>query len=358
MSLKSTSQPLDALTDEFTPEETRQFYTMLGGHTLFESLRAAAKFDLFSLLSKRGSLTYQEIATELGIQEQPTRMLLLPLTMGGALKKEGYLYSNTRIAEKLLISDSPHSVKACIEWQHQIVFPAIRWFYESLQENRNVGLDEFEGDEPTLYQRLAHDPEREEVFQLAMQEISVQANKYLAESADFSSITHLVDVGGGNGTNAMKLATQWPHLEVTVFDSPTVCEIAKDNIREAGMSDRVHTHVGNCFLDEFPKDADCLLFSHFFTIWSPEKNQLLLKKSYDALPSGGKVMLFNMMQHDDQTGPWSAAIGSPYFLTLATGEGMLYTWQEYEDWMRSVGFADVKRLDLPKDHGTIIGTKS
>ena len=69
-------------------------------------------------------------------------------------------------------------------------------------------------------------------------------------------------------------------------------------------------------------------------------------------------MLFNMMQHDDETGPWSAAIGSPYFLALATGEGMLYTWQEYESWMHSVGFAQTERHELPKDHGVILGIKA
>ena len=345
-------------TTEFTPEENRQLYTMLGGHSLFACFRAASKFDLFSILSSRGKMTCGEIAKSLGIAIQPARIMLLPLVMGGALKKEGQYYSNTRLAESLLVRGAPDAINECIEWQQQIVYPAIQHLYEALQTNQNVGLKEFAGDEPTLYQRLVHDPKRERVFQNAMQEISVQANRHFAENVDFSEIQHLVDVGGGNGTNAMALASRWPHLRVTVFDSASVCEIAEANIAKAGMSDRVGTFVGNCFESEFPLDADCLLFSHFFTIWSPEKNQFLLKKSFDSLPSGGKVMLFNMMQHDDETGPWSAAIGSPYFLALATGEGMLYTWQEYESWMQSVGFAQTERHELPKDHGVILGIKA
>ena len=65
-----------------------------------------------------------------------------------------------------------------------------------------------------------------------------------------------------------------------------------------------------------------------------------------------------MMQRNDEQGPLTAAIGSPYFLTLATGEGMLYTWNEYEAWMRDAGFAHVKKHALPKDHGVVIGTKA
>ena len=83
----------------------------------------------------------------------------------------------------------------------------------------------------------------------------------------------------------------------------------------------------------------------------------MLKKCYDSLPSGGKVLIFNMMQRDNETGPLSAAVGSPYFLTLATGEGMLYSWSEYQRWMREAGFVDVKKQVLLRDHGVISGTK-
>ena len=182
-------------------------------------------------------------------------------------------------------------------------------------------------------------------------------NKYLADYVDFSDVNHVVDVGGGDGTNAMALVAKWPHLQVTVFDSPTVCEIAKQSVKKAGLSQQISTRPGDCFRDAFPKDADCFLFSHFFTIWSPEKDQLLLRKTYEALPSGGKVVLYNMMQNDSEDGPWAAAIGSPYFLAVATGEGMLYTWKEYETWMQAVGFSDVRRFRLPRHHGAISSRK-
>ncbi len=64
-----------------------------------------------------------------------------------------------------------------------------------------------------------------------------------------------------------------------------------------------------------------------------------------------------MMQHDNETGPISAAVGSPYFLSLATGLGMLYTWREYEAWMRKEGFISIERHRLLHDHGLIIGVK-
>jgi predicted O-methyltransferase YrrM len=334
-----------------------KLYPILGGHIYFQTLSAAVQLDLFSLLKQRGPLPLAEIANCLGIEPKPARILLLGCTTLGLLNKSGSMYANSEVADRLLVRDAPGNMVAVIQWQHFINYRAMYWFYDALKKNKNVGLNEFVGDEPTLYQRLAHDPKLEQIFQDAMEGISVQANAMLAQFVDFSRVRHLVDVGGGNGTNIIALARKYPHLRATVFDSPTVCRIAEENIRAAGLSARLGAVPGDCFEDEFPKDADCLLFGHFFTIWSEEENMAILKKCYKSLPAGGSVVIFNMMQSDNEDGPMSAALGSPYFLTIATGSGMLYTWNEYETWMRQAGFAEVLRQSLPRDHGAIIGKK-
>jgi hypothetical protein len=337
--------------------QVERLYLVFGGHIFFQTLRTAVKFGLFSLLAKDGPLTRQQIADRLGIQEQPARILLLGCTAVGLLRKRGGRYSNTYLASRLLVQGKPGNITSYVELEHLAMYKAMPWMYDAVRENRNFGLREFRGDEPTIYQRLAHYPEVEQIFQDAMQELSVQANADLARFVDFSQIKHVVDVGGGDGTNVIELVRHWPHLRATVFDSPTVCHIARQNMEASGLAHRVDAVPGDCFKDSFPPGADCLLFAHFFTIWSEEKDRWLLKKCFDSLPSGGKVIIFNMMQRDDETGPLSAAIGSPYFLTLATGEGMLYTWAEYERWMREAGFSSVQREVLLRDHGAIIGTK-
>jgi cyclopropane fatty-acyl-phospholipid synthase-like methyltransferase len=194
-----------------------------------------------------------------------------------------------------------------------------------------------------------------------MDSISQQANMLLAKYVDLSHIKNLLDVGGGSGTNIITLAKKYPQLRASVFDSPTVCKIAEEKIKSAGLSSRLGAVSGNCFTDEFPPGFDCILFAHFFTIWSEEKDRMLLKKCYKALPKGGSVILFNMMQTDDEDGPLTAAMGSPYFLTLATGEGMLYTMKEYASWMKEAGFKTVKKnllpTELPTGHGVVIGIK-
>lgn len=337
--------------------QLERLYLVFGGHIFFQTLRTAVRLGLFTLLAKEGPLTRQEIASRLGIAEQPARIVILGLTSVGLLKKRGSHYSNSYFARVLFDQDSPRNFTAYVELQHRVYYKGLYWMLDAVRDYRNVGLKEFAGDEPTLYQRLAHDPEVEQIFQESMQQMSLQANANMAAVIDLKGVRHLVDVGGGDGTNIIALARRWPQLRATVFDSPTVSEIARKNIAASGLSERLNAVAGECFADAFPKDADCLMFAHFFTIWSEKMDRELLKKCCDSLPSGGKVIIFNMMQHDDETGPLSAAVGSPYFLTIATGQGMLYTWREYESWMRDAGFQRVQRTSLPHDHGLIIGTK-
>jgi L-tyrosine C(3)-methyltransferase len=347
----------DLLEEVVFQEELDRFWLVLGGHIYFQTLSAASRLDLFTLLERQPGLTRSQIAKQLGVAEKPIRILLLGCTFLGLVQKVEGGYVNSRVAKLFLTEKSPKNIISFIELEHHIIYKPMHAFFDAIKANKNVGLHEYKGDEPTLYQRLAHYPELEKIFQDAMEDISIQANASFAQSVDLSHVRHLVDVGGGNGANIIQLARKHPTLRATVFDSPTVCQIARENIPAAGLADRLDAVPGNCFTDPFPKGADCFLFCHFFTIWTEEKDRALFKKAYEALPSGGTVMIFNMMQSDDEDGPWAAAMGSPYFLTVATGEGMLYTWKEYETWMRESGFTNVQRQSLPREHGVIRGTK-
>lgn len=192
-----------------------------------------------------------------------------------------------------------------------------------------------------------------------MSGLSKQANTFLPGAVDFGRYKHVVDAGGGDGTNAMAIASRHPGTRASVFDSPSVCEIAERNIDAAGLSDRVSAWRGDFFVDPLPPGADCVVFCHILTIWSMEKNRALLKRMYDQLPQGGAVVVFNMMGRDDDSGPLSTALGSPYFLAIATGEGMLHAGREYDDALKAAGFREIVRVpgNLPLDHGIIVGIK-
>lgn len=344
--------------EENSEIDLNQLVLIAGGHSAFQLLWAGVELELFTLLSQEPDLNLEQISERLGLQYYPCRVLLVGLTALGLIKKQELGYANALLTERMLVKGSPEYAGEILGWQAHIVYPGMMDFLDSLRQGTNVGLNNFMGNGKTLYERLVSHPKLEHVFQDAMSALSAQANAYLIQDVDFNQFTHIVDVGGGDGSNALALARKFPNLRVTVFDSPSVCEIAKSNIADAGLQDKVATCPGEMFTDPFPAGVDAILFSHIFTIWSLDNNLALLKKSYEALPEGGAVLIFGMMGADDDTGPLSTALGSPYFLAIATGEGMLYSWADYEELIHQAGFRSVERVDnMPLNHGVIIGTK-
>ena len=327
------------------------------GHTAFQLLWAGAQLNVFGTLSKNPGLKKEDIAARIGLEPQPARILLTGLTALKLLVKENDTYRNAAIVDQLLVPDNPQNMIDILGWQALIVYPGEMDFLESLRRNTNVGLRRFPGEENNLYQRLARDPELEKVFHAAMSSLSRSANAILAKSLDLSTSKHLVDAGGGDATTAIVLARAYPNLRLTVFDIPSVCELAKKNAEKAGVGDRVGVHAGDLFSTPFPAGVDTILFAHMMTIWSLERDTALLARAYQALPAGGRVVIFNMMGNDEEDGPLTTALGSPYFLSIATGQGMLYAWREYEECFAKAGFKRTQRVVLPRDHGALIGTK-
>jgi L-tyrosine C(3)-methyltransferase len=332
---------------------------ILGGHTAFALLSAGILLGAFNLLSRRPGLTEAEVQRELKLEAKPTRILVVGLLSLGMITREGEALMNVPLVEESLVDGKPGSLAPLFAWHARVVYPALADLVPSLQQNTNVGLRHFPGNGNTLYERLVSHPELEQLFQKAMSAHSQSTNAAMLEKFDFGKFKHVVDVGGGDGTNASALVNRFPNVRATVFDMPSVCAIASAKLEKAGLAGKVRTHAGNFLEDAFPREVDGVMFNHIMPIWSEQRNAMLLRKSYEVLASGGAVFIYNMMMRDDDLGPLTPAFGSLYFLALATGEGMLYRWKDYEGWLREAGFSRIERVEgLPFHHGLLVGWKS
>ena len=335
------------------------FLLVAQGHSAFQLLWSGVQLGLFDALSRHPGATAEQLRESLQLQPYPCRVLLIGLAALGLIVKADERFHNSAVAEKVLVRDKPDSMAPVLGWQADIVYPGLQDFLPSLRAGRNLGLSRFPGSGETLYERLVSHPELEQVFQDAMSALSRQANRLIVDAFDFGSFAHVVDAGGGDGTNAIALARRYPSLRVTVYDSESVCQIASEKIAAAGLADRVFTCVGNFLQDPFPAGVDAILFCHILTIWSMERNLDLLRKCWRSLPAAGAVVVFNMMGNDDDTGPIGTALGSPYFLAIATGEGMLHARKDYQQAMLEAGFTRVAEVGgLPLNHGMLVAHKN
>jgi ubiquinone/menaquinone biosynthesis C-methylase UbiE len=332
---------------ELTEQDENAILDLFLGMYYFQFLAAAVELDLFTLLSRSPGLTREELAGSLKLENHPTRILLLGCGAVGLLRKEGDRYFNTTGAERFFSKAHPANMVPAVRMANHIQFRPMARFAEALKANTNVGLQEIPGSAPNLYMRLGENPPLEKIFHEMMSLVSLGTAAFLAGAVDLSRHRKLLDVGGGEAVNAIALAGRWPDLHVTVLDLPTVAETTRARLTEQGMAERVTAVGGDCFTEELPGEFDAILFSRFLAIWSEEKVRSVLAKAARALPPGASLYVIDALQDDDEMGPPFVAHLCAYFLTLASGEGMIRTWTEWTCWLEEAGFKSFSRRPLP-----------
>ncbi|KUN95694.1 methyltransferase [Streptomyces caeruleatus] len=334
-----------------------RFHFLVNAPALFNAVATAVDLDIFGFLSRQGPAGFQEIHEQVDVPAHQLRVLLQGVCATGLLTRDEGRYANSAVAEDLLASDAEDSWSHILLGWRDIYYPAFGHMTMALRAGTNTALADHPGDEPTLYQRLSRNPELEAVFHRAMSAFTLRSVDALVARQEFSSVRHLLDIGGGDGTTSARLSDRYPDMRITVFDIPSVSRLAEDKTT-ARFGGQVALCPGDIFVDPFPQGADGVLFSHVLEIFSEDVILGQLKKAYDALPSGGRVFVYGYNVSDDETdGIFSARLGL-YFNVLASGQGMAYPAKDYEAWLSRVGFTDVRTATgLPYEHGLSMGVK-
>ena len=342
-----------------TEKHWKQLNELMNGYIYSQTLVSACNFDLFTLLSRKPGSVQEELCQSLGLSPYCTRVLMLAVCAVGLVRRDTETggYYNSDLAEKVLVSGSQYSMLPFIEFNHRIQQRCIGHFTESLKENRNAGLDEFPGQGRTLYERLAGYPELENLFQEGMGAYTRLSPKMI-DLSEFSGVQHLLDVGGGDGSNAVRLCQRFPALRVTILEKPSVTQIAKRTVIDSGLSERISCIELDMFADPWPQGCDAVLFSHVVEIFSPDKILSLYRKAYSSLPRGGTMFVWTIMANEFETAALQAAKSSIYFLSTASGEGMAYPAKDHEQFARDAGFKGVEHYGaMEVDHGALVAVK-
>jgi ubiquinone/menaquinone biosynthesis C-methylase UbiE len=332
---------------------------ILFGHAAFQYLNAASELGLFELLHEQPGRSREEVASALGLQERATDILLLGCTALGLTVRRDGAYHVADVVAGLMGTPDWQRFKDTVAFEQYITYEGSADFTESLRANANVGLRRIPGSGRDLYFRLQENPELEAVFFRYMRSWSEIANPHLVRELDLGGVGSLLDCGGGDAVNAIALAKANEHLRVSVLDIPATALIAEKKIAAAGLGDRVSVIAGDMFSGPLPTGFDCILFAHQLVIWTLDENTALLRKAYEALPPGGKVVIFNSMSNDDGDGPVVAALDSVYFAAVPAEGGMIYSWRQHEECLTAAGFTNIERIACPgwTPHGIITATR-
>ena len=329
---------------------------LMNGPIVFQTLRCGVTLGIFDELDKKGGQTVDELSASLNIHRRPLDICLRTLEYSSLVMKVDNHYYNHPLNTFMFLKkyDDIFTATTTLDYMHHVVEPACSFLEQSVINNEPYGLYNRYGKDANFYAAISKDNNSIKYFDAFMKAVTNRNKDRVTSDSLFSRHHKVLDVGGSTGEIAVSLALHHAALEVTVLDFPDVLQITLKKFDELGMEKRLKTYAGEP-LKELPSGYDCILFCHFFDIFSPETNRTLLKNAYHALPSGGAVGIFTPITHKHRNGV--PDLWGPYFLCLAEGQGKFYTQEDIVDWIKKENYTNVSVKELPFDEVFITAEK-
>jgi cyclopropane fatty-acyl-phospholipid synthase-like methyltransferase len=169
-------------------------------------------------------------------------------------------------------------------------------------------------------------------------------------------VERMLDVGGGSGAYSIAFAQASEKLHATVLDLPSVLPITQGHINEAGLAARIETHAGDLRRDRLGTGFNLVLVLAICHMLSPEENQDLLRRCFEALAPQGRLVIQDFILESDKTSPKQGALFALNML-VGTPAGSTYSADEYTSWMHDAGFQEVRQIRLPGPSSLILGAR-
>ena len=304
----------------------------LGYYWETKILLTAVRLDVFSALDSKPK-TAAETAAKIGAHEPTLLLLLNALVAMRLLTKTGNVYGNTAGANTHLVRTSPEYVGHLLllhdaEWNH--------WgkLEETIRSGkRTVDRHVFETD-PTLGTNVL----------AVLHRIGRQSGPELAKRLQLDGPVHLLDLGGGAGTNAIAFCQIYPELTATVFDLPSTLPLTEKTVKDAGLESRISLRAGDFNRDSLGGPYNVVLMSDILHYQTFETNQALVAKVYEHLAPGGRLVLKDRFLDETGTGPaWTTAFA--VHILVNTQQGACYNTADAMQWMKRAGFHALEELE-------------
>jgi acetylserotonin N-methyltransferase len=337
---------MESLEAQFSSSE-RNIFQMMTGFFTSKLLAVAVELNLFTWLSAQPQ-SFEAIRTHFGFVERACRVFLDTLLSLNLLEERNSLYHNSSLAETLLVRGRP-------DFQG----PHIRLFDNLYLACNNLKAALFENRPASQDYSYFFDSQKGEVshYSTLMHDSSIVPAMVLPQYWDFSESNVVLDIGGGYGRLCLTLVSQYPQLETILFDLPEVCKGAEVLLQSypRGLTRRIQLQPGNFFEDPLPEGADTIVMMRIAHDWPQERVELLARKAFAALPSGGHLLIYETFK-DQGPQPGDAALISLLLLLISPG-GECRTFTEMHSLLKKVGFCRVDLIPTVYFYSLVVAEK-
>lgn len=304
----------------------------LGYYWETKILLTAVRLDVFSVLDGKRK-TASDAAARIGADENTLALLLNALVAMRLLNKEEDTYGNSTTAATHLVRHAPQYIG------HLLLLHDAEWDrWDKLEQTIRTGRRQVDR------HVFETDPELGGNVLAVLHRIGQQSGPDLAKRLTLRGPVRLLDLGGGAGTNAIAFCRVYPELTATVFDLPATLRLTEKTVKEAGLESRITLHPGDFNRDGLGGPYDVVLMSDVLHYQNFETNAALVKKVFDHLAPGGRLVIKDRFLDESGTGPaWTTAFA--VHILVNTQQGCCYKTVDAMSWMRAAGFASIEELE-------------
>lgn len=317
------------------PDPQTRILDLVFGRWRSQILHAGVRLGIFEALADEAK-TAKTIAEQLDLDPALTYRLLRALGSLDLLHEDSQRRFSLTDAGAFLCKDHPHTLRGVtlLEegpehyalWKH---LPAM-----IRDGKQNAFIREFGR---MAFEHAAQDAGYAEVFNEAMNSYSSNQTAWVLEALDaydFSSITHVCDVGGGHGHMLCNLLARHPHLRGSVLELFSVIEdkslLWADKLN---VNDRCTYVAGDMF--DSVLTADAYTMKMIIHDWNDEECVRILSNIAKAASPGGRVFIIeHVIPGPDQ--PHFAKLFDIHMLCWGTGRER--TVEEYAALLEKAGW--------------------
>jgi len=300
------------------------------GAWVSQAISVAARLGIADHIG-HASLDSSELAKLCSCHPESLYRLLRALTVVGVLNEEEDRKFRLTSIGHCLREDHPRSMKNMVTHIGYVGWPAWGDLENSVRTGQNA-IEHLYGMKPFEY--LNSSPEKAEVFNKAMTDISTLELDTILDVYDFSAFRTIADIGGGHGALLAAILRLNPTLMGILFDLQNVVQGAKVDLAKADVEKRISFQEGS-FFGEMPTGADAYILKHIIHDWSDDEAVTIMANIRKVIPPTGRLILVETVIPSRSEAHFSKVLDLE-MLVLTTGRER--TAKEFAAILRLAGF--------------------
>jgi hypothetical protein len=335
------------------PEVISPDRIMAIGHAFREAkaLLSAVELGVFTALAD-GPLELEALRKRVGVGERGANDFFDTLVaLGMLLRHDDGHYANSAATDLYLDCNKPTYVGGLLETFNTRHYGV----WGSLTTALRTGKPQCNTTMVTNFASLYADKTLRDMFVSGMTARTRPVAIALAMKFPWSDYGTIIDIGGAQGCVPVQVAQLHPHINGGAFDLPQLGTLFDRYVQEHGLADRLRFFPGDFFNDPLPV-AEVLVLGRVLHNWDHETQQMLLRKSYDALPPDGALIVYERLIDDERRFSTDGLLSSLNMLLMSPG-GFNFTGADCSGRMREAGFRDIRIEQLTAEQSMIVGIK-